>query len=79
MRNSSFQFGARLALVLVLIGGGLVLPGCAKARRPLVTVAATYSIMQDSPALEAVARESTPVGDTASSQVAGVVESSMLR
>jgi hypothetical protein len=51
----------------------LATAGCASPRRPLVTVGASYSIMRDPTALEALAAESGPVFDTASGQVAGVV------
>ncbi len=79
MRSGFLQSGARFGLLLALVGCGLVLPGCSQPRRPLVTVTATYSIMRDPVALEAVARESAPVADTASGRVAGVVEPTNLR
>ncbi len=70
------SFLSRLGMVVLAaasVGGLLAMSGCASARRPPVTVGASYSIMRDPAALEAMASESGPVFDTASGQVAGVV------
>lgn len=68
-------FLTRLGVVVLAAasaGGCLATAGCASPRRPLATIGASYSIMRDPVALEAMASESGPVLDAASGRFAGV-------